>query len=91
MSATPYFVYIAKCADGSLYTGSARDPQQRIEVHNSGRGARYTSGRLPVRLVYSEPCASQGDALRRERQLKGWTRRKKEALIAGDAGALKRA
>lgn len=90
MSGPPYSVYIVKCADGSLYTGCARDPEQRVEVHNSGRGARYTAGRLPVRLVYSEPCASQGDALRRERQLKGWTRRKKEALIAGDAEALKR-
>ena len=86
-----YFVYIVRCADGSLYTGSARDPQQRVAVHNSGRGARYTSGRAPVRLVYTEACASQSDALKRERQLKRWTRRKKEALVAGDVDALKQA
>jgi predicted GIY-YIG superfamily endonuclease len=91
MSARTCFVYIVRCADGSLYTGCARDPKQRVDVHNAGRGARYTSGRLPVRLVYSERCASQGDALRREYEVKRWTRRKKEALIAGGARALKRA
>jgi putative endonuclease len=83
MAAPPFFVYIVRCADGSLYAGCARDPRQRVDVHNSGRGARYTSGRVPVRLVYSERCRSQGEALRRERELKGWTRGKKEALIAG--------
>ena len=87
MTSGAYFVYIVKCADGSLYTGCARDPEQRVDVHNAGRGARYTAGRLPVRLVYSEPCASHGDALRRERQVKSSSRREKEALIAGDAGA----
>jgi len=91
MTSGAYFVYVVKCADGSLYTGCARDPEQRVDVHNSGRGARYTAGRLPVRLVYCEPCASHGDALRRERQLKGLRRREKDALIAGDAGAMKRA
>jgi len=90
MSASPYFVYIVKCDDGSLYTGCALDPQRRTDVHNSGRGARYTAGRLPVRLVYSEACPSQGDALRRERQLKRWIRQKKEALIAGDLESPKR-
>ena len=47
-----HFVYIVRCADGSLYTGYALDPRARIRVHNTGRGARYTSGRRPVRLVY---------------------------------------
>ena len=47
-----YFVYIVRCTDGSLYTGYARDTQARIRAHNAGRGARYTSGRRPVRLVY---------------------------------------
>jgi predicted GIY-YIG superfamily endonuclease len=78
-----HFVYIVRCADGTLYTGYARDPHARELVHNSGRGARYTSGRLPVALVYSEACESRGEALSRERQLKRWPRRKKEALIAG--------
>ena len=58
-----HFVYIVRCADGTLYTGYARDPRARVVVHNRGRGARYTSGRRPVRLVYSEECESHGAAL----------------------------
>jgi len=77
-----HHVYIVCCADGSLYTGYARDPVRRVAVHNSGRGARYTSGRRPVRLVYSESFDAIGEALQREHQLKRWPRRKKEALIA---------
>lgn len=72
-----------RCADGTLYTGYARDPQARETVHNRGRGARYTAGRRPVRLVYSEPFESLGEALRREHQLKRCSRAKKEVLIAG--------
>ena len=76
-----HFVYIVRCADGTLYTGYARDPGAREKVHNSGRGARYTAGRRPVRLVYWESFESIGDALRRERQLKGLRRARKEALL----------
>ena len=76
-----HFVYIVRCADGTLYTGYARDPQKRAEVHNNGRGARYTAGRRPVRLVYCEACGSEGEALRREYQVKRWSRMRKEALI----------
>ena len=76
-----HFVYIVRCRDGSLYTGYARDPHQRERVHNSGRGARYTSGRLPVTLAYSEPFDSKSEALRRECEVKRWSRTKKEALI----------
>jgi putative endonuclease len=76
-----HFVYMVRCADGTLYTGYARDPDARAKVHNSGRGARYTSGRRPVRLVYSERYESRGDALKREHQLKRLTRVGKEALI----------
>jgi putative endonuclease len=75
-------VYIVRCADGTLYTGYARDPDAREKVHNSGRGARYTSGRRPVVLVYRETFESRGDALRREHELKQWSRRRKEVLIA---------
>ncbi len=78
-----HFVYILRCADGSLYTGYARDPVGREAVHNRGRGARYTAGRRPVRLVYSEGFESAADALRREHQLKRWRRGRKEDLIAG--------
>jgi putative endonuclease len=76
-----HFVYIVRCADGTLYTGYARDPLQRQHAHNSGRGARYTAGRRPVCLVYAEAFESLGDALRRERQVKGWHRQRKEDLI----------
>ncbi len=83
MISEAYFVYIVRCADGTFYTGCAKDPRQRTDVHNAGRGARYTSGRRPVQLVYSETCESHGDALRRERELKRLTRQEKETLIAG--------
>ena len=76
-----HFVYIVRCADGTLYTGYARDPGAREKMHNRGRGARYTAGRRPVRLVYSESFASIGDALRRERQVKRLRRSRKEALL----------
>jgi putative endonuclease len=76
-----HFVYIARCADGSLYTGYARDPRARIIAHNAGRGARYTCGRRPVRLVYSEACDTMSAALKREYELKQWPRARKQALI----------
>jgi predicted GIY-YIG superfamily endonuclease len=79
-----FFVYMARCADGTLYTGLARDPENRVKVHNTGKGAKYTRSRLPVTLVYTEPCESLSAALKRERQLKPWSRARKEALIAGD-------
>ena len=74
---------MVRCADGTLYTGLARDPQARLQVHNSGKGAKYTRSRLPVSLVYAEPCESLSAALKRERELKPWKRARKEALIAG--------
>ena len=77
-----HFVYIVRCADGTLYTGSAVNPDERERVHNRGRGARYTSGRRPVSLVYTEALPSVGEALKRERALKRLTRQEKEALIA---------
>ena len=76
-----HFVYIVRCADDTLYTGYARDPRARVKVHNSGRGARYTAGRRPVRLVYSESFESAGEALRREYALKRRTRAQKEQLV----------
>jgi len=84
-----YFVYILRCADNSFYVGYARDPSKRVEAHNSGRGAAYTFNRRPVELVYSEAHPARHAALRRERQLKGWSRKKKEALIRGDFDGLR--
>ena len=76
-----YYVYMLKCADGSLYTGYTNDLQKRVDVHNSGRGAKYTKSRLPVRLVYSEEHESKSSALKREAEIKKLTRSQKEKLI----------
>jgi predicted GIY-YIG superfamily endonuclease len=86
-----WFVYILRCSDNSLYIGETDDVAARGSRHNDGRGSSFTASRRPVRLVWSESQESREDALERERQLKGWTRAKKEALIAGDMAALKRA
>ena len=76
-----HFVYIVRCADGSLYTGYARDLKGRVKVHNTGRGAKYTASRRPVRLVYSEKFKTLSLALKREYALKQLKRRHKQALI----------
>ena len=76
------FVYIVRCADGTLYTGIARDPAARVLVHNRGKGAKYTRSRLPVSLMYQEECGSLGAALSREREVKTLSRAQKEALVA---------
>jgi predicted GIY-YIG superfamily endonuclease len=76
-----HYVYIVRCTDGSLYTGYARDPKARTRAHNTGRGARYTSGRRPVRLVYWEAWETLSEALRREYELKQWPRARKQALV----------
>jgi len=73
----PWFLYAVECADGTFYVGIATDVERRIAVHNSGRGAKYTSRRRPVRLVYSQTCRDVGSALRREREIKRWSRPKK--------------
>jgi putative endonuclease len=80
-----HFVYIVRCGDGTLYTGYARDPKEREQVHNAGRGAKYTASRLPVSLAYFEEVDSMSAALKREHQVKQWTRARKEALIASGA------
>lgn len=77
-----HFVYIVRCADGSLYTGYAKDVAARIAVHNRGRGAKYTASRRPVTLVYSQWFKTVGAALRREYAMKQLTRAGKEAVIA---------
>jgi putative endonuclease len=78
----PHFVYIVRCRDGSLYTGYAKDPGARLERHNSGKGAKYTAGRRPVTLVFTQKFRSLSRALKREHELKQWTRAKKEALVS---------
>jgi predicted GIY-YIG superfamily endonuclease len=85
-----FFVYIVRCFDGSYYVGHAADVSSRVMTHNAGRGAAWTAARRPVALAHTEPAATEQAAVLRERQLKGWTRAKKEALIAGDVARLKR-
>jgi putative endonuclease len=76
-----WFVYIARCNDGSLYTGIARDIALRIAAHNAGRGARYTRGRGPLALCAHRRCDSKGDALRLEFAVKRLPRPEKETLL----------
>jgi len=86
----PHVVYLLECSDGSYYTGRAADLSQRLWQHEQGAlPSSYTYRRRPVKLVWtSEECKNYSPALRWERQIKGWTRVKKEALIRGDFDAL---
>lgn len=77
-----FYVYMLRCADGTLYTGYTDDPERRARVHNAGKGAKYTRSRLPVELVYREALGDKSAALRREREIKKLTRAQKLALIA---------
>jgi predicted GIY-YIG superfamily endonuclease len=76
-------VYIARCSDGSLYTGIARDVVARIAAHNAGRGARYTRGRGPLAVCAQRRCESKGAALRLEWAVKQLPRSEKETLLVG--------
>ena len=78
--AAVWSVYLLRCADGTYYAGSTTDTEARAAAHNAGRGARYTSGRRPVTMVYVEACGSRSAALTREHALKRLTRAGKEAL-----------
>lgn len=78
------FVYIVRCRDGTLYTGTARDIAQRLARHDAGKGAKYTRSRGPVRLMWQEGPMTVSRALRREHQLKQLTKPQKHALIRGE-------
>ncbi len=83
-------VYILRCSDGRYYVGSTRGSlAKRVAEHNAGTLGGYTARRRPVELVYSQDFDRITDAIAAERQLKGWSRAKKEALIKGDFGTLK--
>ncbi|MGH7790946.1 MAG: GIY-YIG nuclease family protein [Thermodesulfobacteriota bacterium] len=79
-----FWVYILRCADNSYYTGHTEDLEKRIAEHQSDECKNYTSTRLPVVLVFSQEFPSREEALASERQIKGWSRRKKEALVRGN-------
>jgi putative endonuclease len=84
------YVYVLRCADGSYYVGSTRvELEQRIGQHNAAHFGGYTRKRRPVTLVYHEHFDRITDAVSAERQLKGWSRVKKEALIRGDFDLLR--
>lgn len=83
------YTYILKCNDDSYYLGSTKDMGFRFWQHSNGNGAEYTSKRLPVQLVYIELFSRIDYAFYREHQIKGWTRKKKEALIQAETKSLK--
>ena len=76
-----WYLYILRCRDGTLYTGITTDVPKRLEAHCSGKGAKYTRGRGPLKLVYQETCGDHSAALKRECQVKALTREQKEKLL----------
>ena len=77
------WMYILECSNGAYYTGSTNNIELRMQQHQSGNGANFTKKHLPVHLVYSEEFERVQDAFYREKQIQGWSRKKKEALING--------
>ena len=75
------YMYILECADGSYYTGSTIDIERRLCEHQNGVGAKHTKNRLPVKLIYFEEFERIENAFYREKQIQGWSRKKKESLI----------
>ena len=80
-SADAWFVYLLRCADGSLYTGIAKDVSRRCDQHNAGTASRYTRTRLPVSVVYQEDQVTRSLVLKRELAIKAMSRQEKEAII----------
>ena len=76
-----WYLYILRCGDGTLYTGITTDVDKRFEAHASGKGAKYTRGRGPLKLVYRECCGDHSAALKREAEIKRLPRQQKEALL----------
>jgi len=76
-----WYVYILRCADGTLYTGSTNDPDHRLKMHNEGKAAKYTKGRGPVERVYLEELSTKSEAFRREYSIKQLSRDEKLKLI----------
>ena len=86
VTSSDWYVYIVRCADGSLYTGITKNLADRIATHNTGEGGRYTRSRLPVELVYSEAAKDRSIASRREYAIKSLPRTSKLDLIGATAG-----
>jgi predicted GIY-YIG superfamily endonuclease len=79
-----FYVYILLCSDGSYYTGHTDNLEMRMAEHQSGECGGYTSTRLPVQLLWSQECSTREEALAAEQHVKGWSRKKKEAMMRGD-------
>ena len=79
-----FYIYILKCSDGTFYTGYTHNLDNRVALHNEGKGAKYTRGRLPAELVYFEEFLTKGEAMKREYQIKQLSREEKIKLIFGD-------
>lgn len=85
-----FWTYMLRCSDGHFYIGHTDNLEARIAGHQSGQISGYTRNRRPVALVWSEYFATRAEAIAAERQIKGWSRAKKQALIAGDWGLISR-
>lgn len=84
------FMYILECSDGTYYTGSTTNLELRLQQHQAGEGANHTRKRLPVKLLYFEEFDRIDTAFYREKQIQGWSRKKKEALMSGTTEELKK-
>jgi predicted GIY-YIG superfamily endonuclease len=84
----PFFVYILRCADGSLYTGHTDDLDRRMAEHGDGVASAYTSKRRPLEFLWATDCQTREQAFELEKQIQGWSRAKKKALMRGDFAAL---
>ena len=89
-TAMAFWVYILRCSDGSYYVGHTDDLEQHVSQHQSGELGGYTAHRLPVQLAYSNEYTTRDEAFAAERQIKGWSRKKKEALMRADWEELQR-
>lgn len=76
-----YYVYLLECADETLYCGYTDNLEKRVKTHNAGKGAKYTRARLPVKLVYSETFTEKSEAMKREAQIKTFSRAQKLSLL----------
>ena len=79
--AAAWLLYVLKCRDNTLYTGITIDVSRRVQQHNSGSASRYTRSRLPVKLIFSEPCRNRSQALKKEYAMKRLSRKKKEEYL----------
>jgi putative endonuclease len=78
----PFFCYMVECVDGTFYTGWSTDPERREKTHNAGQGAKYTRMRRPLKLIYIEELPDKSSALKREREIKKFSRKRKEKLAS---------